>query len=379
MSLVSQAINQIRSGGQAQTPASGTTDTQNTPATPPKSEELGVKVVGEDSPDAVAAPAETSILDALAPAEENETQTDLPATDAAKAAKAQATTDGQKEFIFVTDEAGKRRKVEIDYNDRASVKKAFELMHGARKWQAERDRAIQQQKEASEKAAKLDKLWTAMERAYEEGGELGVLDLIGGRQGAAQDFLKKQYERQKFLETASDQEIAQLEGRERLERLERELAKERKSKQEWEQKMASERETAELRSLESRVHPAFEKYRFDGKLGSAEEEWMFDEMLWNTTMKRLEPYEAKGEEITRELVEREFRTVSSALRKRITGVAEKTATKVVEQKKQDALTGAQTASQNAYKKGGLAKEASDLLRSGNLRGLFQNWSKLGGK
>lgn len=373
MSLVSQAIQQIKTG------TTNTEQTQAAPPAPTRSEELGATVVGEDTPD-TAQPETDSVLNLLDSDNVEETQKDSSATDAPQeGTEAQKTSTGQKEFIYVSDETGKRRKVEIDYSDRASVKKAFELMHGARKWQAERDRAVKQQQEAAAKAEKLDKLWTAMERAYEENGELGVLDLIGGKQGASQEFLKKQYERQKFLETASDQEIAQLEQRERLERLERELAKSQKQKEEWEKKMASEREAADLRSLESRVHPAFEKYRFDGRLGSADEEAMFDEMLWNTTMKRLEPYEAKGEEITRELVEREFRTVSSALRKRITGLAEKTATKVVEKKKEDALTGAQTSSQNAYRKGGLAKEAGDMLKAGNLRGLFSNWSKLGGK
>jgi hypothetical protein len=383
MSLVEQAIQQLRSGssspttgGQQATGAQNSTTASSEPVT--RSEDLGVTVVGEDTQD-TAQPATESVLDLLGDSGDGETQSDSPATAAAKAAKAQGTPDGQKEFIFVTDESGKRRKVEIDYNDRASVKKAFELMHGSRKWQAERDRAITQQKEASEKAARYEKLWSAMERAYEEAGELGVLDLIGGKQGAAQEFLKKQYERQKFLENASEKEIAELQQRERLERLERELEKERKAKEEWTKKMEQERETAELRSLESRVNPTFEKYRFDGRLGNADDEAMFDEMLWNTTMKRLEPYEARGEEITRELVEREFRTVATAIRKRISGLAEKTASVAVEKKKQEALTNAQAASQNAYRKGGIAKEAGDMLRSGNLRGLFENWGKFGGK
>jgi hypothetical protein len=138
-----------------------------------------------------------------------------------------------------------------------------------------------------------------------------------------------------------------------------------------------EKETAELRSLESTVHPVFDRYRFADKLGDSDTEQMFDEMLWNAALKRLEPYEEKGLPITADLVEREFKSVSTALRKRINLQAEKKAAKAVEQKKREATENVQAAVSNGYRSSSAAKEAEDLIKSGNIAGLFKGWGKYG--
>ena len=88
-----------------------------------------------------------------------------------------------------------------------------------------------------------------------------------------------------------------------------------------------------MKVLESTVHPSFDRYRFADKLGDANTEAMFDEMLWNSALKRLEPYEEKGIPLTSDLVEKEFKAVSVALRKQINVQAEKKAAKAVAQRK----------------------------------------------
>lgn len=290
------------------------------------------------------------------------------------AATKEQKVSGNKETIVVTDEKGKR-KVEIDYSDRAAIRKAFELMHGARKWQAERDRAASDSKALREEHTKLKEVWDGFEGAFKENGIEGIIDLAQGKPGAHKEWLQKQYERQKFLDTASPKEIAQLQQQERLAQLEQKLAKSEEEGKKREERVTQEREQAELRAVESTVHPVFEKYRFADKLGDADDEAMFDDMLWNSTMKRLKPYEDDGHPITRELVDREFRAVSTSLRKRIGSQAEKKAAQVVEQKKQEATENAQASTMSAYKKGGVSQEASDLIRKGDLGSLFKNWGK----
>ena len=280
----------------------------------------------------------------------------------------QATPD--KEVITISDDKG-RRKVTIDYSDRASIKKAFEMMHGARKWQAERDRLASAEKDLSEKYKKVSTVMDALEEAYRNGGELGVIDVISGKPGASAEFIRRQVDRAKFLERASPEEKEQLAQKERLEHLEREHQRLRSEGEEREKRISLEREAAELQNMESRVHPSFEKYRFEGKLGSAEDEDMFDEMLWNTALKRLKPYEEKGVEITKELVDQEFRTVASALRKRVGAAAEKKAAQVVDQKKREATENVQASTMNAYSKGGAAAEAQDMIKRGDFFSLFK--------
>lgn len=284
-----------------------------------------------------------------------------------------------KEFITVTDDQGRRRKVEIDYSNRESIKKAFELQAGARKWQAERDHARTELAKQSKSLSDMQNNWNTMETAFQKGGIEGVIDLLEGRQGAYKNWEKKAIDRARFLDHASPEEIQALEAREQNQRTQKEVERLRKESQDFQKKMEQEREAAQLHSLESRVHPVFDKYRFADKLGSPTDEHMFDEMLWNTALKRLEPFEEKGLEITNEMVEREFRAVAQSLRKRIGVQAEKQATRAVEQKKREATENVQSKITSGYRQqSGAGKEARDLIENRNLTGLLKNWGKYGG-
>lgn len=295
----------------------------------------------------------------------------------AKDAKQANQPTPEREVITVTDEKGRRRKVEIDYSNRERIRKAFEMEAGARKWQAERDQASQKEKAVTGKLGEIESNWNLLEKAFSQGGVEGVVDLLEGRKGAYQDTMKKSWERQKFLESASPEEIKALNAQEAFEHQRRENERIRKENEDFKKQITSERETAELRSLESRVHPVFNKYRFADKLGDETDEHMFDEMLWNTALKRLEPYEEKGLDLSPELVEKEFAAVAKSLRSRIGVQAEKRASRTVEQKKQEATENVQAKVMSGYKTGGSAKEARDLIQSGNLTGLLKQWGKYG--
>jgi hypothetical protein len=306
--------------------------------------------------------------------EETETpeaqSTDKPAVDAKP-------KDANKETIVVTDDKGKR-KVEIDFSNKDQLRKYVQMAHGARKWQAERDQARQQLTETKSQFEDLKGTWSSLEKAYQEEGIAGVIDLLQGEKGSHQTWVQKQMEREQFLAKASPEQRRLLEQQERLEKLEREDSRRQKDYEERIQRMESEREQTELRSLESRINPVFDKYRFADKFGDAQTETLFDEMLWNSALKRLEPYEDKGIEITPELVDREFKAVATALRKRISVQAEKKAAKAVEQKKQEATENVQSATKAGYSTGGTAKEAKDLLNKGDIAGIFKNWTKFRG-
>jgi hypothetical protein len=310
--------------------------------------------------------------------EQDENDSEDSPSEAKSNSPADKKTSGSKEVITVTDESGKKKKVEIDYSDRAAIRKAHEMMYGARKWQAERDKALASSKEVQSKLGELESNWEVLNKTFQEGGVEGLIDLLQGKPGAYKEVIKKELARAKFFETASPEEIESLQAKEASERQARELEKIRKENEDFRKQMQQEKEQAELASLESRIHPAFDKYRFADKLGSAEDEHMFDEMLWNTAMKRLESYEEQGLDLVPELVEKEFRTVATSLRNRIGMQAEKKAAKVVEQKKREATENVQAKVRSGYKTGGASKEARDLIESGNIKGLLSQWGKYGG-
>ena len=101
---------------------------------------------------------------------------------------------------------------------------------------------------------------------------------------------------------------------------------------------------------------------------------MFDEMLWQTSLKKLEEYEQKGLDISPEVIDREFRAVSSALRRRINVQAEKRASKAVDQKKQEATENVQARVKSGYT--GKSDEArlKQMISDGDTGSIFKNWS-----
>jgi hypothetical protein len=355
--------------------AGGSVDSNSVDSTNP-----GTTSRSQVSIEAEAVSAGESTLDDLLGTESDSTPEDQSATSEPASSKAKQSVPA-KETITVTDDQGRRRKIEIDYNDRAAVKKAHEMMHGARKWQAERDQA--RSEVAKEKAAKaeLQSNWQAMEQAFQKSGVAGVIDLLEGKEGAYKTWEQKAVQRARFLEDASPEQIQALQSQERAEQDRRELARIRKENEDFKKEMLETKDQADLSNLSSKITPVFDKYRFADKLGDATDEHMFDDMLWNTAMKRLEPYEAEygdANKIPHEILEREFRAVAQAVRKRIGMQAEKKAAKVVAQKKQEATENVQTAVKSGYKTGGIAQEAKGLIDSRDLTGLLKNWGRLGG-
>lgn len=281
-----------------------------------------------------------------------------------------------KEVITVSDDKG-RRQVEIDWNNKDQLKKYVQMAFGARKWQAERDQARQSSTKTQAELGEVKGNWQKLEQAYQGRGIAGLIDLVEG-QGAYDNHIKKVAERAKFMERASPEELEHLKQQDRVEELERKLQKEQSEREKFTKEITSEREAAELNSAQGKVYPVFSKYRFAEKLGDPTDEHMFDEMLWNTSMKRLEAYEEKGLDISPELVEREFRAVAGSIRKRIGLLAEKRATKVVDQKKREATENVQQRLISGYKSGnGASKEARELLNQGNTSALLKGWSKYG--
>jgi len=317
------------------------------------------------------AKSEDSTQEDLLPGSEDTPQDSQVKADA-KAPGKPGTSD--KEILTVTDEQGNRRKVEVDYSNREAVKKAVLLANGARKWQAERDKALAEKKAYEAELSKIKEDWANLDRAFNEGPEK-LLEML--KPGALQEIVSKHIERQEFLKHASPEEIKALEAQERADRTAKELEKIRKEQEEFKKQVMGEKEQAEEKALESKIHPIFDKYRFADKLGDAQDELLFDKMLWTTALERLEQYETQNVAITPELIDKEFRNVAGSIRKRINVQAEKKAGKVVEQKKREATENVQAKVMSGYKTGGTAQEARNLIQQGDLTSLLKGWGKYG--
>jgi hypothetical protein len=377
---MSSTADMIRGMASGQIPAETQSDSAQSPGeTELTSEETGVQVVTGDGDDpyAVTAGENEDFTDSLLGQDSEKPEQKGSSKDNLESGKKELA--GKKETITYTDSQGKKRQVEVDLSDASKVKKAYEMMYGARKWQAERDQArkeVDTLRKEREELAKVKETFSALEKAWQEGGEEGVLDLLAGEQGASRKFVQRQLERQRFLDNASPEQLAAFKAQEESQKYQRELDKIRKEQESFQQKVTQERELAEVESAKGTVYPVFDKYSFTDRLGSESDEQMFNEILWNTSMKRIQEYEEKGIPVTKEIVDKEFRTVSQTLRKRMSSQAEKKASQIVEQKKKESSSSIQQTVKNAYSGSSSAKEASSMIAQNDIKGIFKNWNKL---
>jgi hypothetical protein len=320
--------------------------------------------------------AENSTVDDLLPDGDSNPEDSSEAEKEPASSEAPAKKTSNKETITVSDDKGRKRTIEIDYSNKEAIKKAHLEAAGMRKFQVERDRALQTFKQTQAQLEERNKDWNTLEQAFQQGPQ-ALFDLLAGQKGAFDQHVQKTLQKKAFLENATPEEIEAYKEREQAQLDRKELDRIRKENEEFKQSVLKEREEAETKALESRVHPVFSKYRFADRLGDANDEQMFDEMLWNSAMKRLEPYEEQGLDISPELVEREFRAVAQSIRKRINVQAEKKATKVIDDKKREATENVQNKVKSGYKSDSVSNEARDLINNNNLTGLLKGWNKYG--
>jgi hypothetical protein len=262
-----------------------------------------------------------------------------------KVPNSQAKPAGDIEEIIITDDSGKK-KLKVDWSDREKLKKYVQQAAGMRKFQAERDQLTTKLKTIEPEYQDLKKSWSAVEEAFSKGGIKGLVNLLAGDAQGYEKHIQSEVARIKAREAASPSELERMDLEEKLtlERRERELLQ--KKVEEDLRRSQEEREVASLKSLESQVHPAFDKYRFAGKLGDEVVEARLDQAVWDQALKRLEQY-PDDVELTSTLIDREFREVANSFRKIINKQAEQKANKVVTSKKIAAQENAAAAAMNS--------------------------------
>ena len=212
------------------------------------------------------------------------------------------------EYIKITDETGRKRKLKIDYSNRDHIRKAYQQAAGMRKFQAERDKA---RKELESVQTDLQGV-NALNEAYAKGGVPALAELIGG-EGAWKKLISKELAKAQIREHGSEDEVRELERQESAERERRELEALRRERDEFLKQAEQERKSSEAARTTAMIEPAFNKYRFAGKLGNADREHVLDRMVWRDAREELSALVENGTELTPALVEREFRKAAAAL------------------------------------------------------------------
>lgn len=313
---------------------------------------------------------EGSDEDNLAASEASEeSETGLPSTAEVKSNDSELDIE---EFLVKGPE-GRKQKLKIDYSDRKAIKQAFVKAAGMRKFQAERDATLKTHQELVKEHDGLKNDFDKIEKAFEEQGPKGIVELLGGEE-AWQKAVDEELAHRDYVNNLSADEKYQMELKKRDELYNKQLNAEKTKREEFQRQIEEKEAQAELQKLESKLHPAFERYRFAGKLGDSATENLYDEAVWGKVKERLGEY-PDTLELTQAVIDKEFRTVSNMFRKHIKSQTEKQVKKTVEKKKTETAQRAQVAAKKGLSGSTQQKKLLESLRSGDLSSALGLWKQ----
>jgi hypothetical protein len=266
------------------------------------------------------------------------------------------------EEIFITDDSG-RRKYTIDYTDRDRIKKAFEYAAGFRKMQARGDKAIKEVEEIKTSYAKLEDAWG-------EGGIDGIKNVIvalSGNQNGVEEFLQSELEERQRIASMSPEERAELDR----------TREEEARRLEWETKMRTmedkertyheriEREQEE--KMAGFAQTALDRYNFNGKLGSSEDENLWNKMVWSNAIELLEKHSSDDTKFTQSNFLKAFEVAHANLSRRLRSQVSKQVDKEVGKKKAStAKDAASAAKRSMAAKPSAAQDINADIESGDI-------------
>lgn len=273
------------------------------------------------------------------------------------------------EVVWVKDAKGRKQKLEISYADREKIKKAYLQMAGMRKFQLERDEALKTRAELEAKHQALSSDFGKLENVYKEQGVRGLYELLGGS-GAWDKAVETELKQREYMAGLSPTERANHAMAEKEKSFQAtQTALEKKYQQALEEIQRT-NDSAIERSLESRLVPSFEKYRFKGKLGNDLGEDKIDKAIWTEVVNNLSEY-PDNVELTQSLIDKEFREASLVYKGLLRDQAEKTVKTAVARKKEDAAQRVQVQVKKGIAANSMDQELKEDIANSRWSDIFQ--------
>lgn len=313
--------------------------------------------------------------------EENSASEDIesqPAADSTQSEDAAPSKDaldpskpsGNKEKITITGPNGKE-EIEIDYSDKESIKRAFSMSHGARKWQAERDGFARKIKEMEPDYKDALEVRESIVGTFKQKGFKGLVNFLSQDELAYDKMLDLEMEKRAIYQKAEPSLKAKMDAEERYEMLLNEMKyKEEQNKAAEAKNIARQKEIEQTElnvaneSFNTMSSTAMQQHTFKGKLGDAELEARIDESVWTNVRKALLklPDETDiSQQVLNEMVSKEAALFSKGLGRKVeTEVKQK-----VDQKKAASATKLASDAQQGLGKGGAAEKFNDALGKGD--------------
>lgn len=281
------------------------------------------------------------------------------------------TSKPEVEYLTVKDHNGRRVKVKVDYSDKDSIKRAYSMAAGMRKFQAERDNLRKEYEEFKTANEKPIQYWNKIQEVYDNNGIPGLVNFLEGKDNAFDELVDQTVKEREWRANASPEEIRLHQERLEQSKKNQELEALKRELEEIKNSQMSAKEEAELSSLKAEINPVFDKYRFAGKLNNPAHEHMLDEMLWNNALKQLESL-PDDMEVSSATINKIFRDYSNNLRTLVNKQVDKKVQKAVAQKKRTATENAQVKASKSLANAKQGETAQDMLKQGRITDLFKS-------
>jgi hypothetical protein len=275
------------------------------------------------------------------------------------------------ERFEVTDHKG-RRSVEINWADPKVRKAIAERAAGMRKFQVERDQANTKLKEIEPDAS----LGSRLRAAFEKSGVEGVFAEFRDGDRLLDEAIARRAAHKEWWAKATPEQKAAYEARQDKERESARAAAAEARAAELEKKRAEEQAAADQARVTSAFEPAFEKFRFAGKLGDANLEERLDRQLFAVARDLIaEELESlpDGAEIDTSFVAKKVREQAEVLRSAISKRADKVVSKKIETAKRDATSKAQATVKASMTKSKNDDPVRGAVQKGDMRGALKAW------
>ena len=340
--------------------------------TPPEQpqEEQNLEAVEEPASEEVPAPETSEPTEAT-----DETPEDVSVGDDEVQVSAEPALPDTEE-ITITDDEG-RRKYTIDYTDRAKTKKAYEYAAGFRKMQSRADKAVQETQE-------LKKNYSRLEEAWGEGGIDGIkniINVLSNSESGVEEFLNAELQERQRIESMSPEERATHDRNREEEARRLEWETKMRTIEEKENAYKTQLEQQEEQTLSNYAQTALDRYNFNGKLGSKEDESLWNKMVWSNAIELLEKHASEDTKFTQSNFLKAFEVAHANLNRRLSSQVSRQVDKQVDQKK--ASTAKDAASAVKRSMSGKTTAAQDInadIDSGDIAGgikkLFGSTKKL---
>lgn len=298
------------------------------------------------------------------PAEQETVEAESETKESTSEDKTEGANQDVEEIVF-TDHKG-RRSVKVDFSDRDKLKKLASRAYGSQKFQVERDQARQELAKEREEAKAVRADMQKFESIYEKQGIKGLVMALEGAEGLKKFLETEKAEQDRWEDMTPSERNAEIRAREEAER----ASKAEESRAEYERRIKEldERQrAADEKAFESKLNPAFDRYRFAGKLGDPVAEHRLDKAIWTDVMDALQPYEDKGLEITQAIIDREFRKARQEWDKTVNKQVTKNTKVAVDKAKTTATSKAQAKVSQGMQTNAAKATFDENMKTGNIR------------